>query len=246
MMPLNVGVTFVNMIVGRFVALIILILAFHSTASAGSRDPLLVKLPDLPAIPGATWSWVGARMAMNGVPMSIKTFEFLGTEQQIERFYSNLWSLKGHGQSVAKNFGRNRIIGYELDGFYSSVQYHQEGAFVQGKLVVTKIQTRAGVARKSKIRKPPSSKLISQVESLDGGQRTETVTFESNKTVDFNMRYYENQYENDGWKLAYAKSSAGVAVIRHYQRGSELMQVTIKQLAGRSKNRSQILVHWIK
>ena len=216
-----------------------------SVSYAATRDPLSISLPDLPAIPGASWSWVGAKMAMNGIPMSIKTFEYLGAEQEVERYYTDLWKLKGHGQSVAKNFGRNRIIGYELDGFYSSVQYHQEGAFVKGKLVVTKLQTGAGAAQKTRIPKPPSSKRMSRVESLDGGQRTETVTFESNKTVDFNMRYYENQYENDGWKMAYAKSS-GSSVMRHYQRNGELMQITIRRLSGDGRRRSHILVHWIK
>ena len=223
----------------------VFLIVFVDKAHAGSRDPLLVKLPDLPAIPGSTWSWVGARMAMNGIPMSIKTFEYFGSEQDIERYYTDLWRLKGHGQSVAKNFGINRIIGYELDGFYSSVQYHQEGGVVKGKLVVTQLQTRAGALQRSRIPKAPSSKRMSRVESLDGGQRTETVTFESNKTVDFNMRYYENQYENDGWKMAYAKSQNG-ADIRHYQRNGELMQITIRRLSGDGKRRSHILVHWIK
>jgi len=230
----------------RFLAVACLLFVPFCNVHAGSRDPLLVQLPDLPVIPGASWSWVGARMAINGVPMSIKTFEFLGSEQQIVRYYTNLWKLKGHGQSVAKDFGSKRIIGYELDGFYSSVQYRQEGPFVKGKLVVTKLQLRAGSSKKSRIPKPPSSKRISRVESLDGGQRTETVTFESNKTVDFNMRYYENQYDNDGWKLAYAKVGEGNAVIRHYQRNGELMQITITQLSGDGRRRSHILVHWIK
>jgi len=210
-----------------------------------ARDPLQVQLPNLPVIPGASWTWVGQDMALNGVPMSIKTFEYRGTESELERFYISLWKSKGHGQYRAKDLGKYRIIGHELDGFYASVQYSQVGGLVKGKLVVTEVQTRTKRRYKVTVPQPPSSKLLSRIDSLDGNRRAETVTFESTKGVDFNSRYYENQLTRKDWLLVFQRTPSRNLSIRHYKKGSSLMQVTCKRLPGARKG-SHLIVHHIK
>ncbi len=217
-----------------------------SQSYSKSYDPLTADLPQLPVPPGATWQWVGNQMAMNGIPMSIKTFEYRGTERQLERFYIRLWKSKGHGQYKTKDWGRNKIIGHELDGFYSTVQYRKENGVITGKLVVTEVSDRHRNNRKTKVPKPPASNIINIVESRDAGRRSETVTFDSNKGVDFNTRYYENQYNSSGWGLVFSQNERQRTSVRHFQKGSQLVQVTIKQLSGSNKNKTHIMVHWVK
>ncbi|OUS31237.1 hypothetical protein A9Q99_04360 [Gammaproteobacteria bacterium 45_16_T64] len=229
----------------RCVALFLLLI-FAVNAQPKSYDPLVTKLPGIPVIPGATWQWVGVQMAINGIPMSIKTFEYKGTERQLERYYVSLWKSKGHGQYKAKDWGRYKIIGHELDGFYSTVQYRKEGKVIRGKLVVTEIATRHRNKQGTQVPKPPASNVISVVESRDAGKRSETVTFDSNKDVDFNIRYYENQYKNENWGLVFSQDVYRRSSVRHFQKGSQLVQVTVKLLPGQPKNKSHIMVHWIK
>lgn len=224
-----------------------LTLAFAAPhAVAGGRDPLSVKLPDLPIIPGASWQWVGKQMAIDGTPMSVKLFEYAGREEDVQRFYVKLWKSSGHGQYKAKNWGRTKLIGHELDGFYASVQYQQEGMFVKGKVVVTEVGGTYRKAAKTTVPKPPSATVISKLDSIDAGKRAETVTFDSNKTVDFNIRYYENQYENRGWSLIFVRDPSPETSIRHFQKDQEVVQVTVKRLKGSAKNRTHIVVHWMK
>ena len=233
----------------RFLFLVALLstLLLASPQSYGrALDPLAVELPDLPIIPGASWHWVGRQMAIDGTPMSVKIFEYAGQEADIEKFYVKLWKFSGHGQYKAKNWGREKLIGHELDGFYASVQYHQEGSLVKGKVVVTEVGGNYRRASKSTIPKPRSAQLINKLDSIDAGKRAETVTFDSNKGVDFNTRYYENQYENKGWSLVLVRDPSEDVSIRHFQQGRELVQVTVKRLPGSDKNRTHIVVHWIK
>jgi len=225
---------------------LLLFLSVVSSVYSKAYDPLGAKLPDIPVVPGATWQWVGTQMAMNGIPMSIKTFEYAGTERQLERFYISLWKSKGHGQYKAKDWGRYKIIGHELDGYYSTVQYRNENGFIKGKLVGTEVTTRHRNKHKSKVPSPPSSRILNIVESRDAGRTSETVTFDSNKGVDFNTRYYENQYENDSWRLVFSQDTPRQVSIRHFQKRGQLVQVTIKHLPGSPKNKTHIMVHWIK
>ncbi len=227
-------------------SLVVLLAVASSFTYAQAQDPLMVVLPDLPVIPGASWQWVGRQMAIDGTPMSVKMFEYAGPEADIEKFYVRLWKSSGHGQYKAKNWGREKLIGHELDGFYASVQYHKEGMFVKGKIVVTEVGGNYRRASKTSIPKPRSARLISKLDSIDAGKRAETVTFDSNKGVDFNMRYYENQYENRGWARILVRDPSQDVSIRHFQKGRELIQVTVKRLTGSDKNRTHIVVHWIK
>ena len=200
----------------------------------------------MPAPNGASWHWVGQHMAYNDIPMSIKLFEYAGSEEAVETFYRDYWRLSGHGQLAVKNFGLYKILSHDLRGFYTTVQYRLENGFVKGKVVVTESLKRARSSRKSNLPVPPSAKIASKVETRDGAKRSETLTIESFKDIDFNKGYYENQLDSDGWHLVYQSGDDRHTLVQHYQKSSELLQITIKNLSGIDKNRTQILLHWVE
>lgn len=209
-------------------------------------DPLDSDLPEVPAPGGASWYWVSKNMAYNGLPMSIKMFEFAGTADQVKSFYRNYWRMEGHGQTSEKDFGIYTILSQDLRGYYTTVQFRLENGFIKGKIVVSESPGKRRSDKKSKLPVPPGAKIASKVESLDDGRRTETLTIESHKRLDFNRSYYENQMDFQGWKLVYQTGDSENSLVQHYQRSSELLQITIKKLTGIDRNRSHILIHWIK
>lgn len=225
---------------------IILWFLVASNCLALRSDPLKTRLPNVPVPDAASWYWVGERMAYNGLPMSIKMFRYPGTEKSLQAFYRNYWRLQGHGQLVEKDFGAHKLMSYDLRGIYTSVQYRTSLAGVEGKLVVTESPGRRRPDRKSRLPVPPTAVIASKVETLDGSTRSETLTIESFKTLDFNKRYYENQLLFDQWKLVFTSGDGRQSSIQHYQKGADQLQITIKKLSGIDKNHSQILLHWIK
>lgn len=228
------------------VVLICLCLCGSMDVGAFGRDPLEVDLPDVPAPDGASWYWVSKNMAYNGLPMSIKMFEYAGLGREVDDFYKNYWRSSGHGQSKIKDFGLYRILSYDLRGMYTTVQYRLENGFIKGKIVVTESPGRRRSDKKSELPIPPAAEVASKVETRDGGQISETLTIESHKSVDFNKSYYENQLDFQDWKLVYQTGDPSESLIQHYQQGSQLLQITIKKITGIDKNRSQILIHWTK
>ncbi len=221
-------------------------LVLSPATQAFRRDALDVKLPDVPVPPGATWFWGGQHMSYNGIPMSIKIFEYFGDERDVVDFYNNLWKSSAHGHTSVKNYGLYRIMGYEARGFYISVQFRQEGSFVKGKITTTETPGKRRPSFKTRLPKPPSAEVVNVVENLDGGQRTETVTIHSNKPVSYNAQYYARELKRLGWALVYQKGDGRNTVINHYQKSSQLLQITIKKLTVNDTNRSHILIHWMK
>ena len=72
-----------------------------------------------------------------------------------------------------------------------------------------------------------------------------SILLNSNKNIDFNKSYYENQLEFDDWHLIFESGNAQ-SLVQHYQKGSQLLQITIKMLNGIDKNRTQILLHLVR
>lgn len=225
---------------------LLLLLSVAGSCFGFGRGPLDVALPEVPAPNGASWHWVSKHMAYNGLPMSIKMFEYAGTEEEVESFYRNYWRMEGHGQSSVKDFRVYKIMSYDLRGFYTTVQYRFENGFVKGKIVVTESPGKRLPDKKSELPVPPGGTIASKVQTRDNGKLSETLTIESHKRIEFNKGYYESQLDYLDWKLVYESDNGRASVVQHYQKGSELLQINIKKLTGIDNNRTQILVHWIK
>ncbi|RLT97967.1 MAG: hypothetical protein D9N14_10035 [Ketobacter sp.] len=226
--------------------LLCLLLALPGQVAAGFRDPLSVELPELEVIEGAQWYWAGRRMAVNNVPMSIKLFSFPGTQEQVKAFYLGLWKTRGHGKLTQKAIGDMSILGYQLDGFQYSVQFSQQGEVVDGKIVVTPTPLNYEERRKTSLPLPPRSRISSVVESIESGQRSESVTFESSLDVPQVLDFYLTQLKNDQW-VQYSGSGDGYGgAVVSFQRGGELLQLNIKGLQGANSTFSQVLINWVK
>lgn len=228
----------------RISLFLILFLAF-SQVYAKARDPLEVKLPVLEVIPGAEWYWVGQHMALNNIPMSVRMFSYPGKREQVEKYYLSKWQTQGHGKIRRQNLGDLQIISYELDRYLYSVQFSQKGAIVEGKLVVSPTPLYYKSSRKSTLPLAPSSKVSSKVESLENGRRSETLSVDSKLPWKQLEAYYVNQLTNQDW-VRYSHSENNAGSVTSFQRGGELLQLTIKGLQGRNSSFSQALIHWLK
>lgn len=230
--------------------LLLLLFCFPLIPSFGfalPRDPLLVNLPEIEIMPRAEWYWVGQRMALNGVPMSIKMFTYAGSSDDVIKFYRAAWKVRGHGKIKEDRLGSRIIMGYELDGFYFTVQFDPGAAGVQGKAVVTTTPSSFKGSKKSILPIPPRSSIHSKVESLDMGRREETLSLNCRFDVPYVVDFYKSQLQGDGWKLFSASGNGqDDSAVLHFQRGSELLQLTAKVLHQNNSPQSQLLIHWIK
>lgn len=230
-----------------FYGLIGFCLIFICSPAAGiSVDPLSVKLPELEIVPGATWHWVGRQMALDGMPMSIKEFTYAGSPKEVTSFYLSLWKGMGNGKVRNDSLGRRAVLGYDLNGFFYSVQFESAGGVVRGKVVVTPTPTRYRKSRKTLLPLPARSEVLSKVESLDAGRREETLSIDSRFDVSYVADYYIDQLRSDGWQLQSDRGDRSSSATLNFQRGAELLQLTARGLQQGNSKGCQVLIHWIK
>lgn len=230
---------------GRFIKFVIASVCFLISSWAVAYDPLQENLPECPVVPGATWQWVGQKMVVNDLPMSVKIFEYAGTEEELVRFYTDYWRTSGHGTVKDNRFGETRVLSQQLGAYFSSVQFQSGGQKINGKIVVSLAPTETKHASKTSLPVPPGSTTASRVLSQDGALYSETLTLLVDRGVDFTWTYYQNQLVNAGWiKLKHDASEARIS--GHFQSERGVLQITIKPLPGNGRKRCQVLVHWMK
>ena len=204
-----------------------------------------MPLPELEVMPGAHSQWLGKQMAHNGMPMSVRMFTYQGTEDDVKKYYQSAFKTKGHGSSNFRNLGEYRVIGYELRGYIYSVQYRQKGDVVEGKLTVSAAPGRFRKNTKSRLPIAPGCKVLSKVESLDFGKRNETLTLSCHKTLHWLHSYYTSNMQSDKWILV-ANRDGELGYLIDFQRGSETLQINLKQMSHKNKRLVNILISWVR
>lgn len=231
----------------RLIVLSLFTLLFLSGhALALSRDPLSLELPEVEIIPGADWYWVGQRMALNGVPMSVKMFSYRGRLDDVVQFYLGLLKSKGHGKLTQSKLREQVVLGYQLGEFYYSIQVSSTASGVEGKAVVTPSMLNIQSSTKTELPLPPRSTTFSKVESMDGGRRAETVSAESRMDVGYVVDFYKDQLGYDGWKLFSQSGDLENSAVLSFQRGVELLQLTATGLQVNNSKKCQFLLNWVK
>ncbi len=211
-----------------------------------SKDPLSVGLPEIEIIPGAEWYWAGQHMALNGVPMAVKMFNYKGRMDDVKKYYEDWLKSQGHGKLNQSSLGQKTVLGYQLREFYFSIQMEESGGIVQGKAVVTPTPLNYRIEKKTTLPLPPRSNVLSRLESLDGGRRAETLTADSRFNLDYVVNFYRDQLTGDGWQLFSQSGDLKSSAVLSFQRGAELLQLTAKGLQHNNSQKVQFLINWIK
>lgn len=232
-------------VVPLFVLLSFLFAGAPVTYGAG-RDPLQVHMPDIDIMPGASWYTLGDRMALNGVPMTIKFFTYRGRIEDVEQYYLGLLRSTGHGKLSQRRLRDRVILGYQLGEYQYSIQMQSARGVVEGKAMVTPSALNFRPSMKTELPLPPRSTVLSKVESLDAGRRAETLTLDSRFDVAYVVDFYLDQLGQDRWQLFSRSGDGKNSAVLSFQRGPELLQLTVKGLQANNSQKCQFLINWVK
>lgn len=177
--------------------------------------------------------------------MSIKNFQFRGTEADMISHFEGFWKTLSNGAYRRNKIGPKSLISYETSDYYTTVQYQEAGGVVTGSITVSVPLSQKRKPSKPYIKPPPGARIISQIESNDLGVYSETLTLISKRNVKFNSSYFANQLQSRGW-LVISNSCAGKSCNSHYQSEVGQLQISIKDLPGTNSNNSRILIHLMR
>lgn len=177
--------------------------------------------------------------------MSIKTFDFPGSEADMISHFENFWKTLGHGAYRRNKIGPKSFITHETSDFYTTVQYEVKNGLISGAITVSTPSLSKVKPGKLLVKTPPGAKIVSRIESNDLGLLSESITLLSTKSVKFNTNYYTNQLQNAGW-VRVNQHCGSTACESQYQSQFGQLQISIKDLPGNNGNSSRILFHLIK
>jgi hypothetical protein len=184
-------------------------------------------------------------MVVDGLPMSVKTFTFPGSETDLKAHFNGFWRTQSNGKFFQSMLGLTHFMGHSNADRYVTVQYTITDGVIQGKIVTTPPPLTGKRRIKPSLPVPPGSKLVNLIQSRDGGQDFETMTLDTRQRVRQNAAYYENQLKNRGWTRIYVNGE-GEYHSAQYQSSEGLLQISIKHLPGMDRNSSRVLIHLIK
>lgn len=225
-----------------------LLLTIITPYSFANYDPLAVRLPVLDAMPNAQTAWVAKQMALNGVPMSIRSFKVNKSAQEVLTHYNRKWKTHSDAHIEPGKHGDFDTLGFAYNGYYHTVQVRNAHEGAEGLLVVSSELKPNQVDRSTDFPLPSNSQVVSKMESLDEGVRAETITVVNRQSASSNMSFFDWTLPSQGWVRQASQEPANLsdAIQLNFQNGRHLSQVTIQENNSEAQGQTLIMVHWIK
>lgn len=166
-------------------------------------------------IPGGVTTFdMGEQMTSNGLPTQVRGLLSKATPAQLaSRFRASL------GQPIAEDtLASKLILGKALGEYYVTVQIEPAGAGARGLIAVSKLSAalaqlpethQAEANFKSKFL--PGSKLLSRIDTIDGGKRASLLVFSNGHAPDLNIAHLKKVLRGDGFALERADTTAAPA-----------------------------------
>ncbi len=210
----------------------------------GAADPLDVRLPELELMQGMEASWAAERMAMNGVPMSIRTFTSGRSAQRVLEFYERRWQKNGLTPK-REAFDGYRTIGAAREDLYFSVQVRDSRGGSEGRITVSR-RDYAG-DKKTRFPLPRRTQTVSKIDSLDAGTRAESIVAYAPGSALENASWFTNELARQGWSRdPYVPEDTVSEKVLAFQRDTEMCQVTLVPNQPGHRGKTMLLIHWIK
>ncbi len=218
-----------------------------TSLSAYASDLLQQKMPIIEIMPEMNAEWVAEQIVYNGIPMSIKNFKSTKTVKEVVEFYKDHWRNQGADEINQQT----KTIGTEIDGYYYSVQVEKMGLGSEGTMTVTPAlldSDRVQISSETSFPFAPDSQIISRVESIDLGIKSETIMAINQRSVSNNESWLNIELSGQGWKRLEVDTAVNSQQnqLVTFQRGKEMCQVTVIGDDPKFKGSSIILVNWTK
>lgn len=159
--------------------------------------------PSIEAPPKATVQWVGQDMKLNGVPLRIQQFTSNVGMTELMNYYRAIWGSQAERKSVENALGKWHVIGKQQGDYYLSVQVKPAGLTKStGYLTVSKLPGTDHIIRSGgQFPLMAGTRIQSELESNDPGQKAKTLTLLNTYSVTSNADFYKDKLAAQGWIL---------------------------------------------
>lgn len=217
-----------------------------SIVHASEVSRLTAQLPDIDAPPQGQAQWVARSMRMNGLPMTIKSFQTSLSTDEVLNFYEHWWTGKALAQYSRSRQGEWRMLGIHSDKYAITIEVRSTLGGAEGTIAVSpKLGKVERVA--TTFPHPISAAVVNLQEYDDAGVEAEYISMASTRSVSAEAHDFVNLLERDGWQLIIDRRARvqADAYIIEAQKGASHAQLTFKSNAVKTAS-TAIAIVWRK
>jgi hypothetical protein len=203
----------------------------NAHVSARSLEQSTRALPQLPAPPQTRMEWIARSMRMNGLPMTIASFDSSLPPTAVLQHYSHWWTttdLGSRGTTQVLREGGWQTLALSSPRLLITVRATQVRSGSQGTVVVSPNPSQVTFRTTSTFPRPANAQILSLQEYDDAGTRAECISFSSPRPISIAAHEFTQRLLQSGWNVYRSHASEAYAPghVLEAQRGSDMAQLT--------------------
>ncbi|GFE89754.1 hypothetical protein [Steroidobacter agaridevorans] len=158
-------------------------------------------LPDLAAPPQGSTQWIARNMRMNGLPMSLKTFESrLSPDAVLAHYESELRSSGSHDVRRSVNSSWQVLLLKSRDHFIT-VHARRAASGSEGTILVSPALDPGGLKLQTDFPRPSTARIVNLQQYDDSGMQSEHISLSSERAPFIEAQAFSQLLITNGWNI---------------------------------------------
>ena len=183
--------------------------ALASPAQAGSLARATAALPDPGTPPQGSTQWVARSMRMNGLPMTIQTFESRLMPGAVLSHYESLMKARGTRESRRSNNPPWQVLMLKAADHFITVHVRAVPRGSEGTILVSPALEPASLRMRTDFPRPASTRIVNLQQYDDDGAESEHISLSSHRASFTELQAFSQLLIGEGWSVL----DTGVAAV---------------------------------
>ena len=206
------------------------------------------RFPEVPTPPQTRMEWIARSMRMNGLPMTLRSFDSSLPAAEVLAHFARWWtSAVADSQRNAQQLqiGPWQVLALTSTRVHITVRVKSAGSGTTGTIAVSINPAVVQPSLVTSFPHPRDARVVSLQQYADPGSSAESIAFSSGRAVEIVARDFSRALAHQGWNVYRDQpaTSARIGRVLEAQKGAELAQLTF---APGDHSSSRIVVLWRK
>jgi hypothetical protein len=224
-----------------------LLFAFAGSAQAGALARETAAFPELPPPPGGSAQWIARSMRMNGLAMTLQSFQSRLTADAVLSHYESWSRSRGHGKSRRSRSAGGQQLSLDLEPYLVTIEAQASAGRTIGTILVSKGPKSSPPLITTAFPTPASTSVVNLQQFEDEGIEAEHISLISERAPHVEAQAFARVLEREDWVLTREQPMRQLVRGRvlEAQKGAQLASITIfpHQLSGTT---TAVVIVWKK
>ena len=203
--------------------------ALAGSAQAGALARETAAFPELPPPPGGSAQWIARSMRMNGLAMTLQSFESRLTPDAVLNHYESWSGSRGHGESRRSRSAQGQQLSLDLEPYLVTIEAQASAGRTVGTILVSKGPESTPARIATTFPRPGSTRVVNLQQFDDEGVEAEHISLISQRAPHVEAQAFAQVLESEGWVLIREQPMQQLdrGRVLEAQKGAQLASLTI-------------------